>query len=135
MTTNVTDINEGKKVRAAKKAKQQKEEVAPLEAYPAESLPLNETDFVITGCDGDQAYVWIASKPRKRKRFKVVEVYPGLDKPKTALRGSGEDGPCTEAIDMVLEGTWTTIDELKEDLTDMLFEGFEDLCEIEGDEE
>ena len=117
---NVTDIKEAraKKAKASKK-KGGAEDIAPLEAYEAEHLQLSPTDFLISACDGEQAYAWIASKPRKRKTFKVVEVYPGLDQARTDIREA------SSAEDLILDGKWSDLDELKADLTDIVFEGIE----------
>jgi hypothetical protein len=117
---NVTDIKD-----ARAKKKRVAEDIAPFEAYEAEHLQLSPTDFLISACDGEQAYAWIASKPHRRKTFKVVEVYPGLDRPKTDIREA------SSAEDLILDGKWSSLDELKADLTDIVFEGLE----IEGCED
>jgi hypothetical protein len=122
---NVTDIGEARR----KKKSQLKEEQAPFEAFHVEALDLGNGAFVLAGGDGDHSYVWIADRGKtgKRKTFRVREVYPGLDKKKTPIRDADEE------VDLLLKGGWTTIDEVKEDLNEILFEGFE-VCELDGDE-
>jgi len=114
--SNVTSITVGAKIRKEKKKRDASAE-SPHEAYEPRVSALG-ADFIIAACDGEQHYVWLASKG-KRKTFQVKEVYPGLAKKRTALRDA------TEAADLVLTGTYATLEDVQTALAEVLFEGFE----------
>ena len=57
-----------------------------LEAFSPEAEPIGGDDHVIVGCDGEQHYVWLATRKKNAKNYKVSEVYPGALKRKTAIR-------------------------------------------------
>lgn len=122
--TNVTDIDE-----ARRKKKTSQKDLAPLEAFPVEALDLGNDAFVLAGCDGEHSYVWIADRGKtgRRKTFRVREVYPGLAKKETPIR------PAEEEADLLLKGSWLSIDEVKQDLNEILFEDFEDFEECGPD--
>jgi hypothetical protein len=103
----------------ARKRKSKAEATSPLEAFPPMAVKLQGDDWQITGCDGEQVYVWTAIKKTKRsKTFTVTEVYPGLQKKRTDLRDA------SEAADLVLDSKCSKLDDIIEDLEETLFEGF-----------
>ena len=111
--SNVTSIQVAKEIRKKRKASA---EESPHEAYGPRVSALGG-DFVIAASDGEQHYVWLAVKG-KRKTFKVTEVYPGLTKKRTAMREA------TEAADLVLTCNYETLEEVQAALEEIVFEGF-----------
>ena len=84
-TDNVTNISDARERRENR----DQGDVARLEAHGPTDVKVDGTadDWLITGCDGDQVYIYLAVKKTKRsKTFTVTEVYPGLLKKRTALR-------------------------------------------------
>jgi hypothetical protein len=112
--SNVADI-------AAARAKRDATiEDAPLEAYAPNAAKIDGTgDWLIRACDGEQEYVWLATKRKGAKRFKLTEVYPGLSKKRTHLRDA------KVAEDLVLTCDSTEIGDVIEDLDEVVFEDFE----------
>ena len=100
-------------------ARKRKEEqdTAPLEAYKPNAARIQEgkDDWMITTCDGEQTYVYLATKGPKAKRFKVTEVYPGMAKKRTAIRD------VKEPKDLLLLGKHENISDVIEDIADALF--------------
>lgn len=90
---------------------------APFEAYAPVALLLQGDDFVIRACDGDQEYVYIAMK--KRSKYTVMEVYPGLSKPDTNVR------EIDSQKELTVPGKYDTIEAVVEMLRERIFEGFE----------
>jgi len=86
-------------------------EDAPHEAYGAQALHLQDDDFIIRACDGDYEYVYMATRKRGAKNYKVVEVYPGLAVRHTHVRD-------VEAGDkaLVVPGRYGSIEEVIEEL-------------------
>jgi hypothetical protein len=124
------------KLADAKKAREEQvQDVAPLEACPPQAIKFDGEDaWHITGCDGEQVYMWIAYRKRKSsKRYTIAEVFPGMLKPDTALRDA------ESAEDLVLEpegkfkGT-EQIGDVLEDLEALLYEGVEEFDEAEAEE-
>jgi hypothetical protein len=93
-------------------------EDAEREGYGPVATPIQNDDFLIRACDGDQEYVWVAQK--RRTTYRVVEVYPGLSVRHTAMREAQEDK------DLVVSQKLTSIDAVITDLTKLykaLFDG------------
>lgn len=101
---------------AKNKAEELEAEDAPLTAYAPTALLLQDRDHVIRACDGDQEYIYLATCGRNN--FTVVEVYPGLSKPKTHVRDA-------EALHELVVGKFKTVELALSKLKDMIFEGFE----------
>jgi hypothetical protein len=131
---DMTEENESKptgtvtNIADARSKKDQGVEDAPLEGYAPNAVKIDGTnDWLIRACDGEQEYVWLATKRKNAKRFKLTEVYPGLLKKRTELRDA------KTAEDLVLISDATEIGEVCEDLEDVIFEGFEDCDEGTND--
>ena len=110
----VTDISNAR-------AKKQEAQESPFEASPPQAIRLQNDDWYITGCDGEQNYVWIARKKTKRsKTYSVTEVYPGMSKKRTDVRD------VKEPIDLEMTDTkdLKSISDVLEDLDDALFADF-----------
>ncbi|MEE8615538.1 MAG: hypothetical protein V3T11_10050 [Roseateles sp.] len=108
-TDNVTNISDARERRENR----DQGDVAPLEAHGPTAVKVDGTadDWLITGCDGDQVYIYLAVKKTKRsKTFTVTEVYPGLLKKRTALREADEP------IDLVLLGKHSDLNEVLQDI-------------------
>jgi hypothetical protein len=102
-------------------------ETAPLEAYAPNAVKIDGTeDWLIRACDGEQEYMWLATKRKNAKRFTVTEVYPGLLKKRTDLRDADS------AEELVLDSKCTSMPDLIEDLEEIVFEGFEEDDEEDG---
>lgn len=86
-------------------------EEAPREAYAAQALHLQDDDFIIRACDGDYEYVYMATRKRGTKNYKVVEVYPGLAVLHTHVRDveAGDK-------DLVVPGRYGSIEAVIEEL-------------------
>jgi hypothetical protein len=98
------------KARKAKKARA--EEFAPFEAFEPTTLKLQGDDWQIVGCDGDQHYVWIASRQKGRKTYRVEEVYPAHLAMETRIRTLDSDGPAVLPIrEATIEATLAAIKE------------------------
>lgn len=91
-------------------------ETAPLEAYPPQAVLLAGEDYVIRACDGDHEYLWTAQK--KRTKYHVIEVYPGLAVSESPVRDAYEQAD----LDL---GDYPSISDALEYLTQALFEDFE----------
>lgn len=97
---------------------------APFEAYAPIALLLQDDDFVIRACDGDQEYVYIAML--KRSKYTVMEVYPGLSKLETNVREIDKQS------DLTVPGKYDTIEAAVEMLRERIFEGFEFMPESQA---
>lgn len=112
--TNIVSIADAKKAKAEKE-----NEFAPLEAVEPGATRIQGDDWLITACDGEQTYIYLASKAKGRKNFKVTELYPGLTKKRTAVREA--DKP----IDLLLVGKHQHISDVIEDISETLFADLE----------
>lgn len=101
--------------RAAREA-----ETAPLELFEPVSIKLQDDDHHITACDGEQTYVWLATK-KPGKKYRVVEVYPGMSKRSTILRSA------RSAQDLVLLGEHATIEEVVQEISELIFADLEEV--------
>ena len=101
--------------RAAREA-----EIAPLELFEPTAIKLQDDDHHITACDGEQTYVWLATK-KPGKKYRVVEVYPGMSKRSTLKRSA------RSAQDLVLLGDYETIEEVIAELAEIIFEDLEEV--------
>jgi hypothetical protein len=90
-------------------------EDAPREAYPVQALHLQEDDFILRACDGDYEYVFMATRKRGTKNYKIVEVYPGL-----AVRHTHARDVEAGDKDLVVPGRYGSIEEVIEVLNDLL---------------
>ena len=90
-------------------------EEAPREAYAAQALHLQEDDFILRACDGDYEYVFMATRKRGTKTYKIVEVYPGL-----AVRHTHARDVEAGDKDLVVPGRYGSIEEVIEVLNDLL---------------
>jgi hypothetical protein len=116
----VIDLGKARKTKKAK-AKAMVEEFAPFEAFAPTTLQLQGDDWQIVGCDGDQHYVWIASKGKGRKTYRVEEVYPARLKRSTRIRTLEGDDPAV--LPIRCETIEATLAALKEELfEDMVME-------------
>lgn len=100
---------------------------SPFEAFKPEIIELQGDDALIRACDGEQTYLWLVTRAKGAKTFKVCEVYPGLAKKKTELRDATDDE------DLVFTGRYKTIDEAREALNAALFEDFSDCDEASAE--
>jgi hypothetical protein len=121
--SKMTDKDKGSNIVVLATAKAQRElDEAPLEAFAPQARRIDGTrDWYITGSDGEQFYLWLATKRTpKTKRFTVTEVYPGVRKKSTHLR----DVQTPE--DLILEASKSSGDEMigavLEEIEAMLFE-------------
>ena len=116
--SNVTSI------AVARHKREEASDTAPLEAFAPQITRIQREDYLLSACDGEQSYVWFARKGKTRKTFQVVEVYPGLDKKRTAFRDA------TEAKDLVLTLKCDAIEAVRQALEDLVFEDLE-ACDAE----
>jgi hypothetical protein len=128
---SVTDISVGRQIRKEKAATENPDgetcELAPMEAHGPEVVALQDEDHLVKVCDGDQIYLYVVSRPKGRKTFKITEIYPGLAKPDTDLRTE-----IKEPIDLEMTGRFKNLKECFEQIEGIVFEDFED--EPEGGE-
>ena len=82
----------------------------PLRAYSPRAVRIQGDDWVVTGCDGEQTYVYLATRERNRKTYRIVEAYPGFAKPRTSLREVKTER------DLELTGRHRTINEVVQDI-------------------
>jgi hypothetical protein len=109
----VTSLAEVKKAREA-------EDFAPLELFEPVAIKLQGDDYQITACDGEQTYVWLATK-KPGKAYRVVETFPGMSKRSTLLRS------VKNKRDLVLLGTSQTIEEVVEEIAEVIFADLEEV--------
>lgn len=105
----------------ARAKKKDADEESPYEACEPQAVRIQDDDWHITGCDGEQTYIWLARKKTKRsKSYTVTEVYPGMTKKSTDLRD------VKESIDLEMTDTadLKTISDVLEDLSNTLFADF-----------
>jgi hypothetical protein len=100
-----------------------------LDVVKPKATELQGGDYLITGCDGEQTYLWIARAPKRSKRFKVTEVYPGVAVKRTRLR----DADGAEDIELEAVKGYETIEGVVEDLTEILLDGVDE-AEVEEEE-
>lgn len=82
---------------------------AELEGYAPEATLIQKSDYLIRACDGDQEYIWLAT--RRKKTYRVVEIYPGLTVKETAMREAEEER------DLVVSDRAPSIEAVVADLT------------------
>jgi len=90
------------------------EEIAPHEAFVGDPEHIVGDDHLIRGCDGEQHYVYLATRGPKTKRFKVVEIYPATLKKETDLREGCEPG------DLLVGKRFVDMDEVQAHIHDLL---------------
>lgn len=114
LVTNIAD---------ARKARTAKDEEADLEVSGPQAIKLQGDEWMISACDGEQVYVWVARKKTKRsKGYTIFEVYPGLAKKRTALRNAR----VPKDLEMKHPRPLTTLSDVLEDLEGIVFEDIED---------
>jgi hypothetical protein len=126
MTTEQTKLALVRNIKDAPKKKA--DDVAPLEAFEpgAVRIQANADDWQITACDGEQTYIYVASRKKGAKTYGVTEVYPGFARKKTAAR------EVTEQKDLLLVGRYPEISDVLEEISDALFGEFEEEPGEEG---
>jgi len=98
--------------------------IQEIEAPQAFAIP-DSDDCILIGSDGEQGYVWLASK--MRKRFRVTEIYPGEAQRKTLLRDLDDD-------ELELAAKFSTVEEIIDDLVDTIIACYEECEECDGEE-
>ena len=78
--SNVVDLEQVRKKKA------EEEETLPLELYSPNAIKLQDDDWAIRACDGETEYMWLATRKKNKKFYRVVEVYPGKARMKTFIR-------------------------------------------------
>ena len=76
--SNVVDLE------VVRQKKESGDETLLLELYSPNAIKLQDDDWIIRACDGETEYVWLAT--RKKKLYRVVEVYPGKARKRTFIR-------------------------------------------------
>lgn len=90
---------------------------ADREAYFPIAAIVQDEDYIIRGCDGDNEYLFLAVK--KQRVYVLTEVYPGLSQRETNVRD------VRDVKDLTVPGQFRTIEKCVETVRELLFEGFE----------
>ncbi len=99
------------------------EEMAPLELLEPTAIELQDDDYQIMACDGDQMYLWLAVSAQETGAYTLREIYPGLSVPHTSVRDLNHER------ELLVPDTFEELDAVMEYLAEVLFEDFEDFGE------
>lgn len=123
--TPTTPVTAVANLADAREKKAKKDDVAPMEAYAPVATRLQDDEWQIMACDGEQVYMWIARKKSKRsKGFTITEVYPAMSKKHTELREVKK--PIDLEIRIKRGEVCATMQDVIEDLEEIVFADFED---------
>lgn len=94
-----------------------------MRAFSPRAVRIQGDDWIVTGCDGEQTYVYLAVLQARRKTYRVTEIYPGFSIKRTSLREVKNDK------DLELTGRQRTIAEVVENIKAILCGDCVEVCD------